>query len=554
MSTEYTENDPVAVHLPCEDCGSSDALTLYSDGHTYCFSCQTRHNDNKELPKVDKKAPKNKALLDPKDMNITSLRARGLSGNTCRKYGYFTAFVNGEPCQVACYKDDSGSIIGQKLRFKDKKFSCKGNLKNRFFGQDLFSTGKKLVITEGEIDCLSVSQVQDNKYPVVSLPNGISSAKRTFEAQLEWLSGFEEVIVMFDNDEPGRAGVAAITNVLPLGKLKIATLPLKDANECLKAGRAGDIINSIWQAKLYRPQGIINGIDIREEILAEDDEAEKGYPFPWKIKAQKMTSGIRKGELTTITAGTGTGKTTFVRQLSYHLANVLGLSIGMVMLEENYKKTAKGIMSIHAEKNVITHRGQMSQEEYIRIYEETMGTGRYSFYKHFGSLEADSLINKIRFMVTVEKASFIVLDHISIAISGLETDNERKATDVLMTRLRSLVEETGVGLLLISHLKRVDGTPAEEGGRITLAHLRGSGAIAQLSDNVWALERDQQSDDDEIKNTTTLRILKNRVNGETGVGGSLYFDKDTNKFQPIIKKEIVAQLDREGNRGIECPF
>lgn len=100
-------------------------------------------------------------------------------------------------------------------------------------------------------------------------------------------------------------------------------------------------------------------------------------------------------------------------------------------------------------------------------------------------------------MATAEQCDFIILDHISIAISGLEIDNERKATDVLMTKLRSLAEETGVGMLVVSHLKRVDGTPAEEGGAVSLSHLRGSQALPQLSDGVWALERNQQADDSE---------------------------------------------------------
>ena len=168
----------------------------------------------------------------------------------------------------------------------------------------------------------------------------------------------------------------------------------------------------------------------------------------------------------------------------------------------------------------------------------------FVFYRHFGSLNCDALLHAIRYMVTAEQVDFVVLDHISIAISGLDIDNERKATDVMMTRLRELVEETGVGMLIVSHLRRTDGTPAEEGGALSLSHLRGSQAISQLSDGVWGLERNQQ-DDGKKKNLVRVRVLKNRYNGETGIAGYLAYDKATCRLQ------AVTDLSDYNN---DCPF
>ena len=79
--------------------------------------------------------------------------------------------------------------------------------------------------------------------------------------------------------------------------------------------------------------------------------------------------------------------------------------------------------------------------------------------------------------------------------------------DSTMTRLRSLVERTGIALFLVSHLRRSTGDKNhEEGARVTLGQLRGSAAIAQLSDSVIGLERDQQSDKD--GGVTTVECLK----------------------------------------------
>lgn len=529
------DGEIVRTHLPCPDCGSSDALTEYTDG-TYCFSCETYHKkDGVEQHKKQKtKAPKDIIPLD--EMNIEALSKRGLTQATCRKFGYYTSTYGETPCQVACYFSDDGSVLGQKLRFPDKHFSVLGNLHHRFFGQHLWAGGHKLVITEGEIDCLTVSQVGGNKWPVVSIPNGAQSAKKVFTENMEWLNKFDEVIVMFDMDEAGRKAVESVCGIMPPGKLYIANLPLKDPNECLKAGRVKEIIDAIFQAKPYRPDGIVNGNELWEELRDEPEEAE-GYPLPWDIPLQQMTSGLRKGELVVITAGTGIGKTTFVRQIAYHFGVHLGLKVGMMMLEENVKRTAKGLMAVHAGKRLSLNRNLVSPEEYHKIFEETLGNGNFVFYQHFGSMESDSLMAKMRYLAVAEQCDFIVLDHITIAISGLDIENERKATDVLMTNLRSLCEETGVGMLIISHLKRTDGTSAEEGGVISLSHLRGSHALAQLSDGVWALERNQQADDPDEKNLVRLRVLKNRFTGETGLAGYLKYDKETDRLEAAEKKK-----------------
>lgn len=522
----------VRAHIPCPDCGSSDALCEYSDGHTYCFSCEAYHHGD-STPTTTPKTVRNSEVIPFDSLTLDSLRARGITQETCAKYGYYKTRINGELAQVACYCDDSGAVIGQKVRYKDKRFSVKGDLESRFFGQHLWpGGGKKLVITEGEIDCLTVSQVQGNKYPVVSLPNGAGSAKRTFQAQMEWLDRFEEVIVMFDMDEAGRNAVKDIEGILKPGKLFIATLPLKDPNECLLAGKADEIVKAVWNAKPYKPDGIVNGKELWSLLENEEDE-EPGYSFPWSIDLQKMTMGLRKGELVVLTAGTGVGKTTFVRQIAHHMGVNLGLKVGMMMLEENVKRTAKGLMSIECGKRLHINRKAVSQEEYKAVFDRTLGTGRFIFHEHFGSIEGDNLLNKMRYMA-VGGCDFIILDHVSIAISGLDGDNERKMIDVLMTTMRSLVEETGVGLVVISHLRRTEGQSHEEGGVTSLNQLRGSSAIAQLADTVIGLERNQQAEGKE-KNLVRVRLLKCRWTGETGIAGYLWFNKETERLEAVDK-------------------
>ena len=548
---EHEESTAIRVHLPCPDCSSHDALCEYSDGHTYCFSCKTYHG-----AEDDREVGSNKKILPiPIDnMKLDSLRARGITEATCQAYSYYKVRMDDGWAQVANYFDDSGGLVGQKLRFANKIFKVRGDISNRFYGQQKWAGGggKKLVITEGEIDCLTVSQLQGNKYPVVSIPLGVGSAKKVFKANMDWLNSFEQVIVMFDMDEAGRQAVKSIEGLLKPNKLYVANLPLKDPNECLLNGKGQEVIKAIWSAKPYMPDGIINGKDTWEEVSKEDDN-DTGYPYPWNIDLNKMTMGIRKGELTVLTAGTGVGKTTFVREVAYDMGVNNHLKVGMLMLEENVKRTVKGLMSIAAGKRLYINRQGLSDEEFKAAFNKTMGTGNYVLYEHFGSLEGDNLMDKIRYMAVGEKCDFIILDHVSIAVSGIEGDNERKLIDVLMTTMRSLVEETGVGLIVISHLRRVpDQQSHEEGGATSLSQLRGSGAIAQLADTVIGLERNQQADG-RTKNLVRVRVLKNRWTGETGIAGYLYYDRDTDHLTAVdrLTDFDINEDDKDNNN---CPF
>lgn len=532
---EHT-SEVVARHVPCTNpaCGSSDGMDIFDDGHTYCYVCETyTHGEPGERKEPPKRMSKDLIPLD--FLQLSPLRKRGISEETCRKYGYYTTDLkDGRPAQVACHFDDSGNMIAQKIRTPEKDFWILGNHQDRFVGQHLFHGGKKLVVTEGEIDMLTVSQVQGNKYPVVSIPQGSNSAKKTFQAQMEWLERFDEVITMFDMDEPGEKARKAVEGILSPGRLKHATLPRKDPNDCLQDGLAEEITRAVWNAKVYKPDGIVNGNELWDALMAEPEDI-LAYPYPWDIALQDLTVGIRPAELWIVTAGSGVGKTTFVRQLSHHLGARLGLKTGLMMLEENPKRTVKGLMSVHMGKRLHISRKGVDPDLYRKTFEATVGTGNFVLFDHFGSTDGDNLLNKIRYLAIAEECKFIILDHISIAISGLDSDkDERRLIDYLMTKMRQLVEETGVGLIVVSHLRKVDGkakSPFEEGGQISMDDLRGSGALKQLSDVIIALERNQQAEDSDEKNTTRVRLLKDRITGETGIAGYLFYNKQTDRLE-----------------------
>ena len=145
----------------------------------------------------------------------------------------------------------------------------------------------------------------------------------------------------------------------------------------------------------------------------------------------------------------------------------------------------------------------------------------------------------IEYMALGLDIRIIFLDHLSILLSGLDGD-ERRMIDTTMTKLRSLVERTGISLFLVSHLRRTQTDKDHtDGAKVSLGQLRGSQAISQLSDTVLALERDQQADND----VSTLRVLKNRYSGETGIAAQLQYDKTTCRFNETKDPILNTQTD-----------
>ena len=522
-------NSEFLRHEACPNCGSNDNLGRYTDGHGYCFGCGYYEGGEGEA-KVSPQIPTD--LQPYRDAEAQPLSARGISEQTCQKFGVRVGRYQGKTVHFYPYFKDN-AVVACKVRDKDKNFNVIGEGgKLPFFGQNLWGSGKMLVVCEGEVDALTVSQIQGNKWPVVSVPNGAQGASRTFRQQLQWLEQFESVILMFDMDEPGQEAAKACAEVLKPGVAKIASLPLKDPNDMLKAGRAEEIIKAVWNAQEYRPDGIISGKDLWQEVVKEDDRASVPYPF---AGLNEKTKGLRKGELVTVTAGSGIGKSAFVREIAHHLIQSKEV-VGMIMLEENPRRTALGLMGISLNKPIHISREGIDENDLRAAFDSTVGSGRVYLYDHWGSSDIDNLLSRVRFLAKGCGCGWIILDHLSIVVSGMENGDERRLIDNAMTMLRTLVEETGVGMILVSHLKRPEGNKGhEEGATTSLSQLRGSHAIAQLSDLVVGLERNQQGDS---PNTTSVRVLKNRFSGDTGLACDLHFSRETGRLteQPFIQE------------------
>lgn len=491
---------------------------------------------------------------------VIGLSHRLIDEKTCRQFGYETVNYNGKEIEIANYYS-GGRVVGQHMRGPDKAFAWRGTSRGvELFGQHLWksNSGKRLVITEGEIDCMTVCQLLGGTWAVVSVPNGAQSAAKAIKDNLEFINSYQEVVICFDNDEAGESAVQQIVGILPPGKCKIAKLPYKDANECLMKAAGKSVVTAIWEAQIYSPDEILH----ISQVIAKADTAMnvRVYPFPFDGLSEFLV-GQRSGEISLWASGTGSGKSTILRELIIHHLEE-GRSVGAIMLEESPEETMDDMISLLLNKPVrVLRAGRMmnelrtkmgkptiqldfvdnlSDEEYAEARTRLAGTHFY-IYDHLGNNAMANLLARMEYMAVSLKVDVIVLDHITAAAAGLMGlmnkdidggNSERIIIDTLMKELRSISVRTGVHIDIVSQLKKTDKA-YEEGDRITLQDLRGSGALSSVPNTVIALERDRQNTDPRVANTTLVRVLKNRLTGKSGIAIALFYDWKTGRLEEI---------------------
>lgn len=537
-------------HTSCESCGSSDANAEYDDGTYFCFSCNTytpaTRKQQERIMEVSltKDAELERLIAKWAAAPATSIPERNITSTYTKHYG---VVVDDGKHYYPYFSDESSEPVGFKVRHvATKGFVSIGNTKDAgLFGQQRYGNHnqRRIVVTEGELDAVAANQMFDGKAAVVSLKNGAGAAGRDFKAAYQFLDGFEEIILCFDADDRGREAIEKAAEVFA-GKLRVMKLDPrigKDACDYLKAGRQKDFTDAYWSASLYTPKGVLSKDELLDRLLAPRPRSLGDYPW---TKLNELTYGFRPTELVTIAAGSGLGKSSILREIVMHIKNTTNNRIGCLFMEESVERTAEGFMSVdlstplHLPISTVTRGSQ----EYCDSFERVYGDDRL-FIMDAGfdiGASVDDVVSRVRFLAKALDCNVIVLDHISILVSAGQQGDERKALDEIMTKLRTLTQDTGIVLFAVSHLKRPDGKGHEEGAATSVAQLRGSASIAQLSDFVIGLERNGQAENVTERNTTHIRVLKNRFSGITGPAGHLLYNMETGRLTEHTPPEEEA--------------
>lgn len=482
-------------------------LAVYDDGHSFCFSCNYLFNERGGFNP-----------LNEDTFTYEYLAHRGIRSDIYKKYNVLTKIdKDGKPIEVG-FPHPDGSTLIRSLASKTFVWDPPGSkAKAGLFGMDKFPAGshKYVIITEGQYDALSMFQVCGG-VPAVSVHSSVT-ALADVSNSMDWLRSFERCYLALDGDVQGRDAVRKVAPLFDYNNLFVVNFTnRKDANEYVQAGEDNELHN-IWKnARKYLPDEVESSLVKFREILKEAPKMGVPYPFP---ALTKMTYGIRRGESVLITAQEKVGKTELMHVIEHNILKETDDAVAAIYLEEPPKRHLQALAGV--ELGVPAHLpGQnVGPEQVAKALENLVRVDdRLHVYTHFGSDDPDHLLETIRFLVVSRNVVYVFLDHISMVVSGLSGEDERKAIDYICTRLQMMVKELGFSLIFVSHLNDFGQT-------------RGSRWPVKICDVHIRMERDKLNPDPVIRNTAKLTLIDNRYCGQTGPVCELEFDPSTYLFK-----------------------
>ena len=511
-------------HQPCPfvSCESSDGFSWNDEGFGKCHVCEGKYPSRQKTkgwakdkyPTSNKKGYSEFMSFTPKLIEDTSsgnyVNMRSINTKTMEDYGVLTYEDRQE------YVYPSGGIKVRKL--SEKAFYAKGGFKgDELFGMNLFTAGssKMVTITEGELDALSVAQMLKSGYtnPVVSLPSATPS-KKLWENCKEWLDSFEKIILSVDTDEAGNSLADKVAKLFPNKVYRVNHSPYKDANEFLQAGKAAEFKSSWWNARKYTPENVMNTTD--QFLSLYRDTPEHQY-VPTGIQAlDDKILGLMQGHFTVIKAPTGIGKTEVMRYLEYNMLKQ-GIPIAAWHLEETKLRSLLGLVSYECNDN-LTRRDLIDDKGAEDKVVEAIGSitkdeNFYQFYLGDGQ-GTEELIDQIRFFSQACGCKFVFFEPIQDVVVGTSEESKEAMLADLSIRLSKLSAELNVGIVTIAHTNE-NGDP------------KYCKMIGQRASVIIDLQRDKEAESLEDRNTTHIKVEKNRPCSEEGNSGMMRFNTET---------------------------
>ena len=541
------KNTTFIKHTGCEACGSSDANAVYSDGSATCFSCK-KYTPAGGVQVEDTEIQFNviQSKLDMEEISkLPTDTFRGISKSVNYDAGvkveydekrniithYYPITVNK---QIKAYK---------KRIVATKEFRSIGKAEvPELFNQVNCGRRKNLVITEGEIDCLSILTMLKTakaQLDVVSIVNGAQSARRNVASNLEFVNKYDKVFIAFDNDDNGIEAAKDVAHIIQPGKAHIVShKAIKDANEALEKGLGEQYLQSIWGAKAYKPDNFVSGEAIWKAFKERSNVQSVPYPTCVNGLNQKLM-GMRLGEITLLTSGTGSGKSTVVKEMILGLLENTLDKVGLISLEESIGDTATKLIGMAANRNIRMPE-DITEEEARKGYEKVFGDERLILLDHQGSVQDNSLLQRMEYLAAIG-CKYLILDHITIAVSeGAEGKTGNEAVDKVMSDLLKIVKRYNIHLTLISHLRKSSGDlkSFEQGRLASLDDIKGSGSIKQISFDIIAFSRNLMAEELDERNTIKFAVLKSRFTGDTGMCGMASYNSDTGRLS--YKEDNIA--------------
>lgn len=579
------------TECPAEGCGSSDAGAVYlHDDGSYSFTCWScghaipDYNPDTNEAAMTQSKPKKEELTTEwhgytlesvrDDLAADDLRDRKLPSRILELFGVHVDVDDKGDIDKHFYPTyllDEGTMeyhhVGYRIRSRfeeyhrevKKKPELLGKLKNFsgkigdvgreivMFGEWLYAkiaNRKRLIIMEGEIDCMTARLILEKKaknidnYCVVSMPSGANIAG--IQSNFKFINSFEEIYLCMDNDEAGRKLCEAALKVLPANKVRLMKYPdsIKDLSDMWKATKSTEMRNAvcdafwqmIWNAESYCPAGVRSFASGFQAMKERGQIPVIPFPESFGDLNTKTYGGFGLGEITTIAAASSVGKSAFVREMIYKAWKDTDYNIGIIPLEDSYEEMMEMLCSVHMN----TQLNEIDWEErdwdaIEKAHSELSEGNRIHIIDHQGAVNAEKLLEFIDFLVMGLNCKMIVLDPVTLALSRSDTNE-----DEILSEILNRVKRHRYAHINVCHVRKNGGGQKanSEGAEISEEDIKGSGAYFQISMNNILLSRNKLHENAIIKNTTMIKLSKCRRHGKsTGLAGFTYYNGETGRLE-----------------------
>jgi twinkle protein len=389
---------------------------------------------------------------------------------------------------------------------------------------------------------------EEYKPAIVSLQYGAGRARESLQKHAEEIKRlFKEVVLVFDDDEPGRNAVNSAMLALP--NAKTVTLPEKDANDCLIAGKAKAAYKALAY-HLVKPKNtrILAGYELHEKAKEPAKYGELTWPFS---KMNKDLRGIRFGETIYITAGVKCGKSTLKSALIAHFIKEDGAKVFVAAPEEPTEQTYKLVAGQVTGKIFHDPEVEFDYAAFDRAG-EVLKDNLY-LLNLYQQLSWESLKNDITQAVDMG-CKVVIVDPITSLSNGLSPADANTVLQSFSQELAALAKDLNFVAILFAHLKAPEGQLSEDkraayygkqqyldlgncshemGGSVYSNQIAGSRAMMRSAHLLLALLANKDPDlPEEVRNTRQLQVLEDRNLG-VSAKYSIFYNKNTGRFVEI---------------------
>lgn len=546
------------VEKIAHSCGSGDGLQTFlkEDGtyDGYCFACSTYvSNPYNDKPvgfkpvlrgKTDEEKAEEVKVLGAYP-NPPAIAARALKASSLKYFGVKVGVSEQDGStlkEVYFPYRSNGEVIGYKARLLEKKVMWGvGTFKevNMFGWNEAIISGEpRLYITEGEFDAVALFQAlksknlgtqwEDRNPAVVSLSRGAGYASKDIAAHLKEIKDrFKDVVLVFDNDDPGKKAVEEVRKILP--NVQVVTLGMKDANEMVVHGHSKALANAVVFTANRVKNTRIKSLDDCYELGMQ--EAQWGLSTPF-AKLTDLTRGFRFGETYYIGAGVKMGKSDVLNTLAAHFIKEHDVKVFLAKPEEAVRKTIKLLYGKLVGKKFHDPKVPFDMQAYKEAAE--IAKGKVQYLEVYQLLRWEELKNDIRDAVVTKGCRVVFIDPITNLTNGISSGEANTVLQEMAQEVAAMALELDIIIFLFCHLKAPDSGPAHErGGKVMSHQFAGSRAMMRSCNYMLGLEGNKDPDTPlEERNVRKLVLLEDREFGNVG-SLRIYWDENTTLFTEL---------------------